>query len=98
MTLENIELATENKKEIKVIAAKNDVSMKQLIVREAREILDNNSMVPSVNREENRSCLIIDIPKEFKEEIKTFCDFNEVRIRDFWVECVNRVIQEEENE
>ena len=98
MTLENIELATENKKKIKIISAKKDIPMKQLIVTEARSILDNNEIVPCVSREEDRSCLIIDIPKTFKDEIKNFCELHDVRIRDFWVECVNRINQGENND
>ena len=88
--LENIELSLQLKHDFKVMSTKENKYMKDLILEEAREILDSNSTIPSIERSENYTSLIISIPEDLKEDIKDYCATNEVRIRDFWVECVNR--------
>lgn len=95
---ENIELKVEDKVQLKIISAKLTKHMKDLIIDEAHEIIDNNDDIPLVKREVNRTSLIIKLDDDFKEEIRTFCDIQSVRIRDFWVECVNRIIKRYENE
>lgn len=88
--LENIELSSQLKHDFKVMSTKENVYMKDLILFEAEEILENDIEVPSVERSENYTSLIIDIEDELKDKIKTYCIQNDIRIRDFWVECVNR--------
>ena len=90
---ENIELKVEDKIQLKIISAKLTEHMKDLIINEAHAIIDNNEDVPLVKREINRTSLIIKLDDDFKEEIRTFCDIHSIRIRDFWVECVNRIIK-----
>ena len=90
---ENIELKVEDKIKLKIISAKLTEHMKDLIIKEAHEIIDNDENVPLVKREINRTSLIIKLDDDFKEEIRTFCDMHSIRIRDFWVECVNRIIR-----
>lgn len=92
--LENIELSSENKKRFKVFAAEKDVSMKDLIMKEAREVMDENAFVPLTDRAEDYTSLIIDIPEDFKEEIKIFCVQKDIRIRDLWVECCRRILED----
>lgn len=97
---ENIELKNSDKIKLKTVAAQKEAHMKNLLLDEAHLIIDNNYSVPRVDREEeaNRASLIIKIDDDFKEDIKTFCDVHSVRIRDFWVECVHRIIRRYENE
>lgn len=92
---ENIELKDTDKIQLKTISAQEVKHMKDLILDEARVVIDNNYDVPRVDREEeeNRTSLIIKIDDSFKDEIKMFCDVHSVRIRDFWVECVQRIIR-----
>lgn len=92
--LENIELSSENKKRFKVFAAEKDVSMKDLIMKEARQVMDENAFVPLTDRAEDYTSLIIDIPEDFKEEIKIFCVQKDIRIRDLWVECCRRILED----
>lgn len=89
---ENIELKDTDKIRLKTISAQKVTHMKDLILNEAHNIIDNNYTVPRVDREEEycRTSLIIKVDDDFKEEIKNYCDTHSVRIRDFWVECVNR--------
>ena len=88
--LENIELSSQLKHDFKVMSTKENKYMKDLILEEAREILDSNLSIPSVDRSEQYTSLIISIPENLKQEIKDYCSMNDVRIRDFWVECVVR--------
>ena len=96
---ENVELNINDKKRFKVIAAEQDITMKDLLLTEAKSIMVHNDSVPSREREEeeNRSSLIINIPVSFKEEVKTFTEKKGVKIRDLWVESVNRIIQRYQN-
>lgn len=88
--LENIEVGSQLKHDFKVMSTKENVYMKDLIITEAEEILDQNEEVPSLERENNYTSLIIDISEDLKNRIKDYCQDNEVRIRDFWVECIKR--------
>ena len=97
---ENIELKDIDKINLKMVSAQQVTHMKDLILNEAHLIIDNNYSVPRVEREEEseRASLIIKVDDDFKEEIKLFCDTHSVRIRDFWVECVHRVLRKYDNE
>ena len=97
---ENIELKDTDKIRLKTVSAQQVAHMKDLILTEAHLIINNNDDVPRVEREDeiNRTSLIIKVNDDFKNEIKTYCDTHSVRIRDFWVECVHRVIRRYENE
>lgn len=95
MTLENIELEANTKTKIKIISAEKDIPMKKLITKEAKNIIDEKKDIPLTERETNRSHLIIDINPTLKKKIKTYCEDKEVRIRDFWVECANQIINKE---
>ena len=97
---ENIELKDSDKIKLKTVAAKEVTHMKDMLVKEGRIIIDNNYNVPRVEREdsENRASLIIKIDDSFKNEIKLFCEVHSIRIRDFWVECVHRILRRYENE
>lgn len=92
---ENIELKDSDKIKLKTVAAKNVTHMKDLLLEEARLIIENDYNIPRVDREDekDRASLIIKVDDDFKDEIKTFCSVRSVRIRDFWVECVQRVLR-----
>lgn len=92
--LENIELSAEDKKRFKVLSVKKDISMKDLILEEAHNVIEEEAFIPSLDRAEDYTSLIIDIPKEFKEEIKSFCNQRDIRIRDLWVECCRRILED----
>lgn len=93
--LENVELNKEKKRQLKVIAANNNTTMKALIIEEAAEIMKSDIEVPnSIREDENdRSSLIIDIESSFKDDIKLYTYNNNLKIRDLWVYCVDRIIQ-----
>ena len=97
---ENIELKNTDKIQLKTISAQKVTHMKDLILNEAHYIIENNCNVPRVDREEekNRTSLIIKVDDDFKEEIKNYCDVHSVRIRDFWVECVQRNLRRYNND
>ena len=97
---ENIELKNTDKIQLKMVSACQVTHMKDLVLDEAHIIVNNNYSVPRVEREDenDRTSLIIKIDDDFKEEIRTFCDVHSIRIRDFWVECVQRVLRRYENE
>lgn len=88
--LENIELNSQQKHDFKVMSTKENKYMKDLIIDEAKEILELDLSVPSLERSDDYTSLIISIPEELKEEVKNYCLQNNIRIRDFWTECVNR--------
>lgn len=92
---ENIELKDTDKIKLKMIAAQEVRHMKDLILIEAHDIIDNDYKVHRLKREDerNRVSLIIKLDDDFKETIRMFCDVHSVRIRDFWVECVHRIIE-----
>lgn len=92
--LENIELEVDTKKNLKIISAEKDTSMKDLVLKEAEAIISNNTIIPVVERAEDYSSLIIDVDVDMKKRIKQYCRNQDVRLRDFWVECVNRVLEE----
>ena len=97
---ENIELSNLDKINLKTVSAQQVRHMKDMIIDEAHFVIDNNIDIPRVEREDesNRSSLIIKIDDDFKEEIRNYCDIKSVRIRDFWVECVHRIIDRWYNE
>lgn len=97
-SLENIELNNNVKIKLKTISVQQSKHMRDLIVEQAHKIIDNNEYVPRTERDEDRTSLIIEVKDDFKQEIKTFCSIKDIRIRDFWVECVNKVIGEYDNE
>lgn len=88
--LENIEIGFQLKHDFKVMSTENNIYMKDLILNEAREILDSGSMVHQFDREDEYTSLIIDISPDLKDEIKYYCNVNKVRIRDFWMECIQQ--------
>ena len=90
---ENIELDIRDKQAFKILSAQRNVFMRDLIVREAREILSEGLPIPTVERKDNRTSLIINISTSLKDEVKDYCEMEDVRIRDFWVECIRRSIE-----
>lgn len=96
---ENVELNISDKQKFKVIAATQNKTMKDLLLQEAKEIMQNNEKIPIKNREEeeNRTSLIINISTEFKKEIKEFTEKKGIKIRDLWVESVNRILRRYDN-
>lgn len=92
---ENIELNSADKIQLKTISAQKVMHMKDMLTNEANTIIKNNDDIPRVEREQeaNRSSLIIKIDDDLKNDIRNYCDIKSVRIRDFWVECVNRIIK-----
>lgn len=92
---ENVELNKQVKQKFKIIAAQQGVTMKDLLLHEAKEIMEYDYYVPTREREavEDRSSLIVNIPSEFKEEIRLFIQDKDIKIRDLWVESVDRVIE-----
>lgn len=92
---ENIELSSRDKIQLKTISAQQVKHMKDMLIDEARTIIENNYDIPRVEREQesDRASLIIKVDDDFKNEIKNYCELKSVRIRDFWVECVHRIIQ-----
>ena len=92
--LENIELEVDTKKNLKIISAEKDTSMKDLVLKEAEYVINNNVVVPVIDRAEDYSSLIIDVDVDMKKRIKQYCRNQDVRLRDFWVECVNRILEE----
>lgn len=95
---ENIELAKKDKVKLKVVSAAQSQHMKDLLIKEAHTIIDTNADVPLVERSTDRTSLIIKIDDSLKEEILTFCEVHQIRIRDFWVECTNRIIKRYKDE
>lgn len=96
---ENVELNKETKQQFKVIAAQQGVTMRELLLAEAHNIIMNNEYVPQREREpeENRSSLIINIPVDFKDDVRLFVNNHDIKIRDLWVESVDRIIQRSNN-
>lgn len=97
-SLENIELNSDVKIKLKTISVQKSEHMRDLIIKQAHKIIDNNEYVPRTARSDDRTSLIIAVKDDFKHDIKNFCSIKDIRIRDFWVECVNKVIGEYENE
>ena len=93
-SLENIELNADVKIDLKTISVQKSEHMRDLIIKQAHKIIDNNEYVPRTERDDNRTSLIISVKNDFKDDIKLFCSVKDIRIRDFWVECVNQVIGE----
>lgn len=92
-SLENIELNKNKKIELKTVSVQHSKHMRDLIIEEAHKVIDEGVNIPRLDRDENRTSLIIEVSKDFKNDIKNYCDIKNVRIRDFWVECVNRVLE-----
>ena len=86
--LENIEIGFQLKHDFKVMSTENNIYMKDLIVNEAENILSSDHTVPVVEREENYTSLIIDISEDLKRDVKDYCQEHRIRIRDFWIECI----------
>lgn len=92
---ENLELNKESKKKLKVIAAEQEKTMRDLVLFEAAEIIGWDLDVEETEREpeETRTGLLINIPQESKDDIRLFCRDREIRIRSFWVQAVNNAIE-----
>ena len=95
MIKENLELSKNDKKKLKVIAVELEKTMRDLVLLEAAEIIGWDLNVEETKREpkETRTGLLINIPQESKDDIRLFCRDREVRIRDFWNQSVNNVIE-----
>ena len=96
---ENVELNKETKKKFKIIAAQQGISMRDLLLAEANTIIEADVEVPVREREkeDNRSSLIINIPMDFKDDIRLFVNTHDIKIRDLWVESVDRIIKRYNN-
>ena len=96
---ENVELNNDVKKRLKVIAAQNDTTMKQLLLDEINDIIMEERYIPSKDREdkENRSSLIINLSNETKDDIRLFVSENDIRIRDLWVAAADTIIERYDN-
>lgn len=94
MIKENLELSKESKKKLKVIAAEEEKTMRDLVLFEAAEIIGWDLDVEETQREpkETRTGLLINIPQESKDDIRLFCKNREIRIRSFWTQTVANVI------
>lgn len=90
--LENVELSSEDRRRLKIFAAQQDKTMKDLLLSEAHKIIENDAFVPSVDRANDYVTLIIEVPEDFKEEIRQFCYQKDIRIRDLWTESCYRVL------
>ena len=95
MIKENLEVSKEIKKKLKIIAAEQEKTMRDLVLFEAAEIIGWDLEVEETEREskESRTGLLINIPQETKDDIRLFCRDREIRIRDFWCQSVNNVIE-----
>ena len=95
MIKENIELSKETKKKLKVIAAEQEKTMRDLILLESAEIIGWDLEVEKTDREpkETRTGLLMNIPQETKDDVRLFCRDREIRIRDFWTKAVNNTIE-----
>ena len=67
--LENIELEVDTKKNLKIISAEKDTSMKDLVLKEAEYVINNNVVVPVIDRAEDYSSLIIDVDADMNDEL-----------------------------
>lgn len=96
---ENVELNNDVKKRLKVIAAENDTTMKQLLLNEIDDIIRENRYIPCKEREdkESRSSLIINLSNETKDDIRLFVNENDIRIRDLWVAAADAIIERYDN-
>lgn len=97
--LENVELNKDKKRQFKVVAANHSETMKSLLLQEVQDIISENIAVPDSVREpeSERTSLIIDIPSDIKESIKTYTYANNLKIRDLWVFCVDRILSRYDN-
>ena len=95
MIKENLELSKNDKKKLKVIAAEQEKTMRDMVLFEAAEIIGWDLEVKETEREpkETRTSLLVNIPQEAKDDIRLFSKDKEVRIRDFWIQCVNNTIK-----
>jgi hypothetical protein len=95
MIKENLELSKKTKKKLKVIAAEQEKTMRDLVLLEASIIIGWNLEAEETQREpkETRTGLLINIPQESKDDIRLFCREKEIRIRDFWLQAVNNAIE-----
>lgn len=96
---ENVELNNDVKKRLKVIAAENDTTMRQLLLNEINDIIQENRYIPCRDREdkESRSSLIINLSYETKDDIRLFVNENDIRIRDLWVAAADAIIERYDN-
>ena len=95
MIKENIELNKETKRKLKIIAAEEEKTMRDIILLEASIIIGWDLEVEKKEREpkETRTGLLINIPQENKDDIRLFCRNREIRIRDLWTQSVNNAIE-----
>ena len=95
MIKESLELSKEDKKKLKVIAAEQGKSMRDLVLFEAAEIIGWDLEVEETGREskETRTGLLINIPQESKDDIRLFCRDKVIKFRNFWVQTVNNAIE-----
>lgn len=95
MIKESLELSKESKKKLKIIAAEQEKTMRDLVLFEAAEIIGWDLDVEKTQREpkETRTGLLMNIPQEAKDDIRLFCRDREIRIRDLWTQAVNNTIE-----
>lgn len=95
MIKENLELSKADKKKLKIIAAEQEKTMKDLLLFEVAEIIGWDLDVKKTEREpkETRTGLLMNIPQEAKDDIRLFCRDREIRIRDLWTQAVNNTIE-----
>ena len=89
---ENVELSAGNKRLLKVHAAEVNATMKDLLLEQAHDIINEDPFIETTERADDYTTLIINVPDDFKSDIKAFCDRKEIKIRDFWVECCKRIL------
>ena len=68
--LENIEIDKKKKAKLKIITALKDTTIKQIVLQEITNILENNTPITEHTTTRNRESLIIDVDATLKAKIK----------------------------
>lgn len=94
--LENIEIDKKKKAKLKIITALKDTTIKQIVLQEITNILENNTPITEHTTTRNRESLIIDVDATLKAKIKQHAYENNTKIRDIWMQAVDQIIKQNE--
>lgn len=96
MPLENIEINKKMKTQLKIIAALNNTTMKDLVLSKITNIIENDEPIEQITVSHERETLMINIGETLKAQIRQHADEHDIKIKDIWVEAIQQIINENE--
>lgn len=89
--IENIELYEDLKLQLKHLSVDNNTSVSEWMLKGAYYVLDNDPDI-TITPVGEYSTYTMNIPSSLKEDIRSYVDEKNIKIRDFWIKVAELII------